>query len=118
MSAETDLRALLVGNAGVAGLVGTRVAADRIEQTAGRPFVVFSRTGSEPQLCLDGAVLKTRVTLDVQAWADTRASASAVADAVIAAVRGATSQTVVDMSSAYDADLDLEAALLTVQWWE
>lgn len=118
MSAETSLRALLVGNAGVTALVGQRVAADRIEQSAARPFVVFTRTSSEPQLCLDGVVLKTRATIEVQAWADTRASASAVADAVIAAVRGATSQTVVDFSSSYDADLDLEAAILTVQWWE
>jgi hypothetical protein len=118
MSAEADLRALLVANAGVTALVGQRIAADRIEQAASRPFLVFTRTSSEPQQCLDGSVLKTRATIEVQAWADTRASASAVAAAVIAAVRGATSQTVVDLSSSYDADLDLEAALLTVQWWE
>jgi hypothetical protein len=118
MSAESDLRALLVANAGVTALVGQRVAADRIEQSAARPFVVFTRTGSEPQLCLDGVVLKTRVTLDVQAWADTRLAADAVADAVTAAVRGVSSQTVADRVSSYDSDLDLEAAVLTVQWWE
>lgn len=118
MSAETDLRALLVADAPTAALVGTRVASDRMEQAAARPFIVFARSGSLPQQCLDGAVLKTLVTFDVQAWADTRLSADAVADAVTAAVRGVTSQTIVDRTSNYDSDLDLEASILTVQWWE
>ena len=118
MSAETDLRALLVATAGVTTLVGTRIAADRIEQGAARPFVVFTRAGSEPLQCLDGSVLKTLVTLDVQCWADTRASAEAVADAVTAAVRGVLTQTVIARAASYEPDLDLEAAVLTVQWWE
>jgi hypothetical protein len=118
MSAETDLRALLVASAGVTALVGTRIAADRMEQGSARPFVVFARSASEPLQCLDGSVLKTLVTLDVQCWADTRASAEAVADAVTAAVRGVLTQTVPARAALFEPELDLEASVLTVQWWE
>jgi Protein of unknown function (DUF3168) len=118
MSAETALRALLVADAPTAALVSTRVTADRIEQGAARPFVVFTRTASEPIQLLDGTVLKTRASLEVQCWADTRVSAEAVADAVTTAVRGVTSQAVSNRSGAYDADLDLECSILNVEWWE
>jgi hypothetical protein len=118
MSAETELRAALIAATPVTALTGTRIASDRIDQGAARPFVVFTRTASEPFGSIDGVVLKTLVSLDVQAWADTRASADAVADAVTAAIRATPSQTVSGRSSGYDSELDLEATLLTVQWWE
>lgn len=118
MSAETALRALLVADAPVAALVSTRIAADRIEQGAARPFICYTRTASAPVVALDGTHLKTLVSLDVQCWADSRASADAVADAVTTAVRGVISQSVVGRSSAYDADLDVEGAIVSVSWWE
>lgn len=118
MSAETALRAALLADAAVAALVSTRIAADRIEQGAVRPFVVFTRTASTPYGSIDGTVHKTQVTLDVQCWADTRISADAVADAVTAAVRGVVTQAVTGRASGYDGELDLEASILTVEWWE
>lgn len=117
MSAESDLRALLVATSAVTALVGQRIAADRIEQGAARPFVVFTRTGSAPLTGIDGTVYKTLVSLDVQCWADTRLNAEAVADAASAAIRSA-NQGVSGRSAGYDPELDLEAALLTVEWWE
>jgi hypothetical protein len=118
MSVETVLRALLVADGGVSALVGTRIAADRIEQGASRPFVVFSRTATAPITAVDGALLISQVSIDVQCWADTRLQADAVADAVSAAVRGVTSQQVTERSSVYDADLDMEGTQLSVEWWE
>lgn len=117
MSAESDLRALLVATSAVTTLVGQRIAADRIEQGAARPFVVFSRTGSASLTGIDGTIYKTLVSIELQCWADTRVAADAVADAVSVAIRSAMN-TVSGRSGGYDPDLDLEAALLTVEWWE
>jgi hypothetical protein len=117
MSAETALRALLVADGSVAALVGTRVSADRIEQGAALPFVVFARSASSPVTTLAGVVLITMSSLDVQCWADTRAGADALADAVTAAVRGVIGQSVPGRSGVYDADLDLHGTVLNVNWW-
>jgi hypothetical protein len=117
MSLDTDLRALLVGNVALTALVSARITADRMEQGASRPFVVFSRVSTDYQTGLGGAVLAERVTFDVQCWADTRASAEAVADAV-KAVFDANQRPVLSRTSGYDSDLDLEATLLTVEWWD
>ncbi len=117
MSLDTDLRAALAGNAGVSALVSTRISSDRAEQGATRPFVVFSRVATEYQHGLDGSVLGERVTFDVQCWADTRASAEAVANAV-SAVFSANQRPILGRASGYDSELDLEATLLTVEWWD
>lgn len=118
MSAEADLHALLLTSPAVAALVGNRIAADRMEQGAGRPFVVFSRTGTVPYETLDKQLLASLVSIEVQCWADTRLQADAVADAVAAAVRATSTQTVSQRSGAYDGDLDLQATVLAVEWWE
>lgn len=118
MSAETELRALLLAAPAVAALVGTRISADRIEQGAARPFVMFSRAATTPFATIDGALLVSQVQLEVQCWADTRAGADAVALAVAAAVRGTGLHAVTAQSAAYDPELDLEAATLSVDWWD
>ena len=117
MSAETELRALLVADSATLALVSTRIAADRIEQTAARPFVVYTRTATEVQQSLFGEVLATKVVFDVQIWADTRVAAEAVADAVQAALV-ADHRAIVSRAGGYDADLDLEATVITVDWWD
>lgn len=118
MSAETALRALLVADSAVAALVGNRIAADRIDQDKARPFVVYSRTASQPLASIDGSVLATLVSIDVECWADTRLTADQLADAVTAAVRGVPTQTVQGRSSGYEQNLDLELVVLNVEWWE
>lgn len=117
MSAETALRTLLLADGPTAALVATRVTADRVEQTAARPFIVFTRTGTERSKGLDGTVLGVRATLQVETWADTRVSAEAVADAMEAAIEGA-HQFVVNRGAGFDPDLDLESTVLTVDWWD
>ena len=117
MSAAADLRALLIATPAVTALVGSRIAADRIEQGSARPFIVFTCTATERSKGLDGTVHGVQVTFDVQCWADTRAAAEAVGDAAQDAIEQAF-QTIATRGSGYDADLDLEADLLTVLWWE
>jgi hypothetical protein len=118
MSAESALRAVLVADATVAALVGQRVRAERAEEDDVRPFVVFTRTGTEPYTDITGLLLASQVSLDVQCWANTRTAADALADAVSAAVRAVPTQTVQGRSGGYDPDLDCEVTLLNVLWWE
>ena len=117
MSAESDLRALLIAAPAVTTLVGQRISADRIEQGTARPFVMFTRTATTPYVTIDGQVLASQAQLDIQCWADSRAQADAVGAAVTAAIRATTTQTVTGQSAAYDGELDLESTLLTVEWW-
>jgi hypothetical protein len=116
MSFESDLRTLLLAAPAVTALVSTRIAADRIEQGAIRPFIVFTRSATERSQTLNGGVESVRATFDVQCWADTRQAADAVADAVVAALVAA-NQVVITQDAAYDAELDLEASVLSVDWW-
>jgi hypothetical protein len=117
MSLDTDLRTALAANAGLTVLVGSRIVADRMEEGAPRPFIVFSRATTDYQTGLDGTVLAERATFDVQCWADTRASAEAVANAV-KAILDADQRPILSRVSGYDAELDLEATLLSVEWWD
>ncbi len=117
MSAELELRAALVADAAVLALVGQQVAQDRAEEKWSRPYVVFGRTGSEDELTEDNEVMASKVTLEIQAWADERSEAEALADACKAAVLEAGAE-VTSRSSGYDSDRDLEAVILIVEWWE
>lgn len=117
MSAEIELRALLIAAPAVTTLVSQRIAVDRIEQGSARPFVVFTRTGTERTKGLDGTVHAVLITFSLQCWADTSAAAEAVADAVEGVLEAAF-HTVADRNTAYDPELDLEAATFVVQWWE
>jgi len=116
MSFESDLHALLLASPAVTALVGNRIAADRIEQGAARPFVIYTRSATDRTRTLAGGLVSARATFDVQCWADTRLAAEAVAEAVTGAIEAA-SQVVNTQESAYDGDLDLEAAMLSVDWW-
>lgn len=115
MSAATSLQALLLATPGVTALCGTRISADRAEQGAARPFVVYSGT-AEPQRALDGSVHGTLTTFEIQCWGDSRASAEAVADAVQAACDGA-HQYITARAAGSDNELDLEAVVMTCLWW-
>ena len=115
-TADESLRALLAADAAVAALVGERIAADRVEQGTALPFVVF--TGSaEPQRGLDGSVHGVKTTFEIQCWATTRAQANAVAQACKAAL-DAQHQYAAGPVNGYDQELDLEAALISCEWWE
>lgn len=117
MNAGNQLRALLAGDGAVTALVDTRIAADRIEQADTRPFLIYTKTGSEPQYSLDGTQHGERVLLEIQIWADRRVEADEVRDAVVAALAG-DQRNVISETTGYDAELDLEAAILSVEWWD
>lgn len=118
MSAEASLQTLLAAAAAVTALAAGRIAQDRAEQGWPAPFVIYSRTDTDKQTTLDGAVIAAKVTLDLQCWADTREAADALADACEAAIDGGADGSVTGRATAYDSDLDLEATTLVVEWWE
>ncbi len=115
-TAHQALQTLLLGAAPVTALAGTRIAADRAEEDWPCPYVVYSGV-TEPQRCLDGSTDGALTVFEIQAWADTRAAAEALADAVQNACDGA-HQYITARAGGYDAELDLEAVVLTCNWWD
>lgn len=113
MSAETDFYALLSGSAGVTALVGTRIYPDVLPEDCIYPAIVYARSGTDPERLLDGSVAVTRIELACAAWAETRVSADAVADAVEAALLGGGFATLSRVAAA-DPETGLLAAQLNV----
>jgi hypothetical protein len=116
MSAEADIQTLLTTDATVAAIT-TEFAESRIEQDTARPFGVYTRTATQDFEGLDGTVHASKVTLELQLWADTSLQAEQLADACAAAIR-AEGHAITGRSTGNDNDLDLEAAILTIEWWE
>lgn len=119
MSIESDFRALLAGDAGVSALVGNRIAQNAVPAGSQMPLIVFG-AAHERSLGIDNTLLADRAQIIAQCWAETSAQADAVADAVIAAVALAPADAgavVLDRSSSFDAEQDLHATELSVEWW-
>jgi hypothetical protein len=119
MSIESDFRALLAANAGVAALVSTRIAQNAVPAGSLMPLIVFGAV-HDRTLSLDNTLQADRCQLVTQCWAETAVQADAVADAVVAAVAtapAAACAVVLERSASFDAEQDLHATELTVEWW-
>ena len=119
MSIETDFRTALLAHAPLTALIGDRVSQDAAPDGSLYPLVVFA-VRRDTVNALDGTPLIDQASISVQCWGETGASAEAVADAV----RGALADQVLphgalqlDRATATDTELDLDAVILTVQWW-
>jgi hypothetical protein len=116
MSAETEMRVLLVAHAPLTALVADRVALNAVPQDSAHPLVVFTTT-QVPDLALDNTVLGIAVSHSVQCWGGTSAAAQAVADAVRGALAANADYVVLAEASAFDEELGLDAVQLTVERW-
>ena len=119
MSAEADFRALLAGHAGLAALVGTRIAQNAVPRADVLPLVVFVAS-HVPEHGLDGTLLADQVTFAVQCWGKTAADAAAVAAQVKAACATAPAAagcTVTAQRGSFDAEMGLDGEELDVEWW-
>ena len=119
MSAETDFRALLVAHPGLAALVGTRVSENAVPEGAVLPFVAFTSRHDLTHNLL-GEVMADQCVFTVQCWARSSADAAAVAAQVLLAVQGADparGAVVLSTEGGYDAELRLDASILSVEWW-
>lgn len=113
MSAETDLIASLAGNAGVSALAGNRVsinAADQQAQGAVQPYVVVV-TSTEYDRGLDGTLLGTTISADLQCWAGSAVQAAALADAVMSALADGP-WVVTGRSNGFDAETGQDATVI------
>lgn len=115
MSAMTEFKTLLLSSAPLAALVAGRIKQDKVDQTAGRPFVVFTIPEDVIERSLDGTPMGRRTVFALQCWGDTRQSATAVADEV-EAVLAADQRPITSRSTEFEGDLDLEAVFMTVEW--
>lgn len=124
MSAESDLRALLIGNAALLAGLGTvsgitadkRICIDAVPQGFARPYIVFTKQSGEDELGTDNTLLAELATIDIQCVGTTRQNAIAVRDLVRAALRAAGVPS--DRNAAgYDAENDLEVEVVTIDWY-
>jgi hypothetical protein len=116
MSAETELYAVLSGSAGIGALVSTRIYPDAIPEDQALPALVFARTGTESIIALDGSKIAETARLSISAWATTRTSAEAIADAVETALDTAL-HPAENRVSGFDGELGLFAATLECSWF-
>ena len=121
MTVETDFRGVLAGAAGVSSLVGTRIAQNSVPQGATYPLITFV-VDHQREYRLDNTLAAETCQVSVQCWAETPAAASAVADAVEAALAASATAlshdaTVVARAGAFDEEMGLDAEQLSVEWW-
>lgn len=121
MTVETDFRAALAAHAALTTLVGTRIALSAVPQGVAYPLVTFV-VEHAPEYSLNNTRMSDTCTVSVQCWGQTSDSASAVADAVVAALAAdATAQardcTLTARATAFDPDLELDAEQMSFEWW-
>ena len=119
MTIETSFRAVLAAYSPLVAVVGNRIAANAAPKDATFPLVVFASTHT-PTHGLDGTLLASQCTLQVQCWGDTAVQADQVADLVTAAVATAsasTGATVTSRSTSFDPDTGNDGTMLSVDWW-
>ena len=86
MTPEQHLYDTLTADAGVTGLVGTRIYRDESPEDVELPCLVASRIGSQTETLLSGVVAGEKVQQDVHCYAQTRQETEALAIAVKAAL--------------------------------
>lgn len=86
MSAETDTYAILAGGMGSPQPVQDRIFPDSLPDDATLPAIVYRRVGTVPVLTLNSSTDAAQVTIETECWANTRAAANALANAINAAM--------------------------------
>lgn len=81
-SPEAAVRSTLVGNAGVAAIIGSKVYPVLAPASAALPFVTWRRIGVQRQQSLSGPVGMPTVLLSVDVFAETYEGVRDLADAV------------------------------------
>lgn len=116
MSAEYDLRALLLDSQNLVAVVpAARISVDTAGVEQPRPYIVFSVQSGEPIFGLDNSLLAENITIDIQCIGVTRTNAIVVRELVKQALRdGGLPWS--GTSSGFDPDADIEAEIITVNW--
>lgn len=88
MSAESELYTLLSTDPVVMGLVASRIYPDVIDRDVDVPAIAYVRTGTEPEVTLDGAIAPGEASIEIACYGHTKAAAEALADALEDALEG------------------------------
>lgn len=121
MSAEADLRALLLAHAPLLSAVpATKIAIDKVEAGTAPPYIAFTLQNHAPQHGLDNTLLGQTDTIDVQCVGGSpdlagRTTAITVRELVKAALI-AGGYVWAGTTAAYDDEQDLEVEVVTVDW--
>lgn len=116
MSAESELRAVLIAHAPlVAAVPATRIAVDTADADSPKPFIVFSKESDTPQWGLDNTLVGRHVVLSVQVVGSSRSNAIEVRELVEEALM-AEGIPWSGGNGGYDPEADIEAEVLTVEW--
>lgn len=116
MSAESDIRDVLVAYAPLSFIVSAgSISIDAVDADAPRPYIAFSKSGTQRDLGLDNGVLAETRTVDIQCIGINRAQSIQIADLVFDALQVAGNPS--DRGgAAYDGDNDIELEVVTVDW--
>ena len=121
MSAESEVRAILVASASLLAALPAAAAGVSVDVTpdanADRPFITFSKQYDRPIFGLDNTLLSRTQGIAIQVVGTDRANAIAVRELVENALLLA-GLPWLDGAGGYDPDVDLEAEVLTVEWVE
>jgi len=115
MSEEVNIVTLLKAHAGLAALVGSRIAIDRAEPEWAAPFVVIAREATANLQTLNDEIDNPDVSFDLRCWAASRTQADTVADQVSAALRTA-KQVITDRQGGYSDEISMHCTVLKVLW--
>lgn len=87
---EDDLRTEVLADAGISALIGTRYYPGVLPQKPTYPAVVAQVVSNVDEPTLDGVANIVRARVQINAWAETYASARSVVDSVRALLDGTT----------------------------
>lgn len=104
MAIEDELFAALDGHAGLTALVVSRIYPIKANQSATYPLLVYQRISNSQYNGLSGSSGLANSRYQISAYADTYASARAVADQVVLAMAAATVTSI--LKSRIDTDFD------------
>ena len=82
MSMESDLRALVIADADVTALIGTRMFFQRIPQGQALPRIRYSHIVTQSDVHLGGVMGEARTTIQIDCYADTAAGSLDLAEKV------------------------------------
>lgn len=88
MTIEQNLRAELIGDAGVAAIVGSRVHPELRPQDGALPAIVYTALGYEREMDMAGPAPMVRVRFQIDCWHTTVSGVLALEAAVDAALNG------------------------------
>ena len=88
MSLETELRTLLLANAGVSALIGTRLRPLRLQDNETLPATTYQRVVTTPWNAMSGAHDAAGTLMQLDSYAEEYADAEAVSEAIQTALDG------------------------------